>query len=148
MLYTEWKREMQRRVDALPIFCAFTQAQLDKELAERNATTDDIYSLGAGTYYLKKDADLIMEWDKDTSALDELMKEHDFAVSAFYEEMKNHEYSINYYQRNWDVLNCFSDEELEYTNTDDIDFYLEQMGHTEWKPWYMEARKKYYATIE
>lgn len=144
--YEEFKRAEEKRVNECPLFFAFSQEQLDKALEERHATVNDIYQISSisGAFYLKKDSQAVRDYFEHETGLEECMKDHDFAVSAFYYEMCNHEYGIDYYQRNWDVLNCFSGFELEYRDDDSFKYYLEQMGHPEWLPWYKEARVQYY----
>ena len=146
MTYEQYRQKQSDRVNALPIFFAFSERQLDEQLAKRNATVDDIYQSRAlaGAMYLKKDAPIIREYLNAPDELPELMNDFSFAVEAFEYEMYNHEYAINTYQGDWDVLNCFSDKELEYSEWYGGKEYLEQMGHLNWLPAYKVARSRYY----
>ena len=150
MNYRQWLDEEQKRVNTLPIFWAFSNQQFDEALAERKATAADVYRINDlnGAFCLKKDIEAVRAYFKHDNKLEEHMKDKDFAVDAFYYEMCNHEYGINYYQRNWDVLNCFSNRELKYREDDSYMKYLEEMKHTEWIDWYAEARHKYYEAAE
>lgn len=150
MNYSQWLHEEQKHADKLPIFWAFSNSQFDDALAKRNATAADVYRINDlnGAFCLKKDIEAVRAYFKRDNRLEEHMKDKAFAVDAFYYEMCNHEYGINYYQRNWDVLNCFSSRELHYNEEDNFMKYLEEMKHPEWADWYKEARRKYYAAAE
>ena len=111
--------------------------------------TDQIYSIGAGGFVLKKDVDTLNDYFKAQKPLSKLMKDYEFAFDAIYYEMCNHEYGINW-QRNWDVCNCFSDEELEYhgddmSSNEELEFYFKAMkwNKTQKKAFY-DAKEKYW----
>ena len=125
------RENRQKEFDALPIFAAFNAVQFKEELEKRQITSADIYSLGYGTYIKKSDYPLLKEWSK-SNPIEKLMDDYDFAITAFVYEMENHEYAINYYQRNWDVLNCFSKKELTYDDNDSWQDYLNEMGKAKW----------------
>ena len=147
--YEELKQKRQAEFDSLPIFFAFTNESLKEQLAERNATTKDICSIGRGGFCLKSDIEKIKEFAKKKSEIDELMEtDSSFRVEAFIYEMCNHEYAINYYQGNWDVLNVFAEKELIYDDSDDYRDYLKQMNRTEWIDDYTIARREYYKLCE
>lgn len=143
MTYEQYINNRQAEFNALPIFFAFGQKQLDDALAARKATIEDIVSIGQGGFVLKKDLKKVHYWLDKPNEIPELMKDRDFAIGAFYYEMRNHEYQINHYQGNWDVLNCFAEKELKYRDDDDWHEYLKEMGHPEWETTYKFARTKY-----
>ena len=131
MNYKEWKDSKQGEFNKLPIFFAFGDRQFKDQMEKRGLTendTDQVYALGAGGYYLRKDADVVRDWFNKPDELPELMKNHDFAVGAFRYEMGNHEYHING-QGDWDVCSCFGD--CEYDDSKGGDEYLRDMGYGE-----------------
>lgn len=112
MTYQEYRKKEADEIQALPIFYAFSNEQLEKALNERGLTMDDtdkLYRLGdTGGFYLKKDADIIRAHFTKKDELHDLMEnDYDFALSAFNYELDNHEYAINTYQGDWDVCSCF-----------------------------------------
>lgn len=149
MKYEEWKSIRQSEFNNLPIFYAFSDRQFKAAMEKRGLTendTDQIYALGLGGYYLKKDADAIRDWFNKPNELPELMKDFDFAVGAFYYEMCNHEYGINW-QRDWDVCQCFGD--CEYGDGKYGREYLKEMGYgDDVCKAYEFAKRKYYREAE
>lgn len=145
--YEEVMKEQQEEFDRLPIFFAFSDKQLSDELGKRDVSIDDIYSGGGGCFWLKSDANIIHEFMEKENPIYEYMKDPEFAESAFLYEMYNHEYGINL-QRDWDVLSCFSENEIEYHDSYHWKEYLKAMGHEEWIESYRKARKKYFAECE
>ena len=153
MTYKEYREKKQAEFNALPIFFAFNNEQFKREMEKRGLTendTDKVYRWSNGTYYLRKDADKIREFvltnEKDNE-LNELMKIPDFAISAFEFEMENHEYAINL-QGDFDVCNIFCDREPEYDDMKDYANYLMEDGHSDWIPFYEQAREIYYRKAE
>lgn len=143
MTYREYVDARQKEVNDLPLFFAFSDAQLEAQLRERNATIKDIYRLGnTGGFYLKKDAELVRAVFSKKSILPDLMKDPEFAVSAFRYEMDNHEYAINY-QGDWDVCNCFTEKPCEFEEYKTYKEYLTEDGHAEWIPYYREAKAQH-----
>ena len=131
MNYREYREVKQKSFNELPIFFAFGMRQFKEAMEERGLTekdTDKIYSLGAGGYYLRSDADKIRAWFSKKDMLPELMKNYEFAEDAFFYEMKNHEFGINS-QGDWDVCSCFGD--CEYDDSKGGDEYLRDMGYGE-----------------
>ena len=155
MTYQEYRENRQARFNALPIFFAFGADQFRRAMEERGLTendTDQLYSLGGGGYYLKKDADEIRAFYNEPDRLQDLMKEFDFAEGAFFYEMCNHEYGINY-QRFWDVCSCFTDKDLPFLDDDlwgeSVDKYAEIIGWSDdTKRAYRAAERRYYRTAE
>lgn len=153
MTYKEYKEAKQKEVNDLPVFWAFSNAQFKEAMEARGLTendTDKIYSLGAGGFFLRSDADKVHAYFAAKSPLPKLMKQYAFAKDAIYYEMCNHEYGINW-QRNWDVLNCFAEEELPYYEDDypedeAIAMYFRDIkwNKTTQKAFWA-ARKKYFA---
>lgn len=135
MTYLEYRRERETEVSRLPIFYAYSNAQLERELTKRGFNgldgTSEIYRIGkTGGFYLKKDAPIIREYlEKPHNSLFELMQDEKFAVEAFLYELDNHEYAINYYQGDWDVCSCFSERDLEYAEDKKYDEYLREAGY-------------------
>ena len=122
MTYKEYKDQRQKEFNELPIFFAFSKDQFKKAMEERGLTendTDQLYGIGPGGYYLKKDAQTIRDFMYAEDPLPGLMKDPEFAEDAFYYEMANHEYHINW-QGDWDVCQCFCDVEYndEYSYAD------------------------------
>ena len=129
MTYKEYKDVMQKDVNELPIFWAFSNRQFEEEMEKRGLTvndTDKIYSLGGGGFYLRSDADKIHAFFNRKSILPELMKDALFAEDAFFYEMCNHEYGINS-QGDWDVCSCFGN--CEYKSWKEYGDYLKEMGY-------------------
>lgn len=133
MTYRELKEQRQAAFNALPIFYAFGQRQFREAMEARGLTeadTDQVYAIGGGGYYLKKDADVIADFMLKQAESDdqfrELMNDEAFAEGAFYEEMANHEYHINW-QGAWDVTNCFGT--CEYVEGGNGVYYLKKMGY-------------------
>lgn len=148
MKYTEYKEARQKEVNDLPLFFAFSDAQLEAALQARNATTADIYRLGdTGGFYLKKDAELVRSVLCKDDKLPELMKDPAFAVEAFRYEMDNHEYAINY-QGDWDVCSVFCDKPCEFEEYKTFVEYLTEDGHAEWIPAYKQARAQHMQAAE
>ena len=144
MTYSEYRNARQKEVNDLPLFFAFSNKQLEEELAKRNATVNDIYRLGdSGGFYLKKDNDLVRSVLCKEDKLPVLMQDPTFAVDAFLYEMNNHEYAINW-QGDWDVCNIFCEKECQFTEEKTFVEYLTEDGHPEWIPFYKEARKKHF----
>lgn len=130
MKYTEYTKKKQKEFNALPIFYAFSNAQLKKELAKRGLTmadTDQLYRLGeTGGFYLKKDADVVRAYFNREDDLPKLMQSRAFAVDAFSYEMANHEYEINW-QADYDVCSCFCG--CEYGDDKTYKDYLTEGGY-------------------
>ena len=143
MTYEEFINAKQKEVNELPLFFAFSDKQMDQQLAERGATRSDVYSLGNyGAFYLKKDKEIIRAYFLKEDKLPELMKDEQFAEDAFYYEMCNHEYGINW-QADWDVCSCFASKELEYDEEKDWRNYLEESGLGYCRKSYSKALMRY-----
>lgn len=149
MTYTEYTEQRRKGINELPLFFAFTNKQLEEQLAKRGLTmqdTDKLMRLGdTGGFYLKEDRDKIREFF-NSDPLDEYMKDSEFAVGAFEYEMDNHEYAINYYQGDWDVISCFC--KCEYADDKDYHDYLKEGGLEHLIPEYEAARKRHYKKAE
>ena len=155
MTYQEYKKKGQEEFNALPIFFAFSDKQFKEAMESRGLTendTDKIYRFGCtGGFYLKSDADIIRNYFKkqeNDNTLTELMQDHDFAVSAFRYEMDNHEYAINYYQGDWEVVGCFTNKALKFSDDKNYRDYLEEAGLETLIPFYQEARNKHMKDAE
>lgn len=143
MTYLEWKEKEKKEFNELPIFFAFSNEQMDKALEERGAKkTDKIYALGAGGYYLEKDAEVVREYFNRPDDLSELIKNPEFAEDAFYYEMGNHEYHINW-QADWDVCSCFGD--VKYSDSpDELEKYFDELGFEEQtRVAYLKAKRRF-----
>ena len=126
MTYAEYRKQEQAEFDALPIFLAFSDEQLERAMNERGLTlqnTDKIYRFGRNGFYLKTDDEIIKKFVNRPDRLRDLMEnEPGFAEDAFYYEMENHEYSINW-QGDYDVCSCFG--RCKYDDAKDYVDYLE-----------------------
>lgn len=102
MLYDEMRAKHQERVNSLPMYFAFGDAQF-KELMqklgyqEEENFLNDIFTIGAGSIVLKKDRDLVLNTflENDKEML-QAFENDDFLLSAFEFELSNHEYIITY----------------------------------------------------
>ena len=94
MTYAEYRKQEQAEFDALPIFLAFSDEQLERAMNERGLTlqnTDKIYRFGRNGFYLKTDDEIIKKFVNRPDRLRDLMEnEPGFAEDAFYYEMENH----------------------------------------------------------
>lgn len=145
MNYREYVQIRQEGISALPLFFAFGNEQFKQAMEERGLTendTDKIYSIGAGGYFLKKDADVVRAFFNKKDELPELMEDYDFAFDAFYYEMGNHEYHINY-QGDWDVINCFYSAEWLGDGADAMDYLNKLDISNTTKQAYLNAREKF-----
>lgn len=123
--YREYKESITQGINKLPIFWAFGDKQFEKAMNERGLSKNDInqiYALGGGGYYLRKDAEVVRNYFNSCDELEELMKDFEFAKSAFYEEICNHEYIINC-QGDYDVISCFYDIEWLGDSADYNDYF-------------------------
>ena len=130
--YTDIKNQRQEEFNQLPFFFAFSDDQLEKEMAKRGLTLskEDIAKIirfpsVPGTFALKEDLPVIREYHSKPDPMDELMKDPAFAQDAFYYEMGNHEYHINW-EGDYDVCRCFGS--CEYDELKDYSDYLPEMG--------------------
>jgi len=99
--YAELKQRQQKEFDALPLGFAFGSKQFREMMEEwgldPEKDIDKIYSIGAGGYIQKKDAELLHE---TYNRLDEEMEEaiaadttgEGFIYEMFLYELDNHEY--------------------------------------------------------
>lgn len=150
--YRQYREQRQSEFNALPIFYAFNNEQLERGMKThwdkpgrcpmvKNAKKY-LFSIGAGGFYFKHHSEIIRDWLTKPDPIDELLKDPKFAEDAFYYEMENHEYHINYYQGNWDVLSCFGN--VEYRDDDSYEEYFKELGFEEQtKEAYRKARKRF-----
>jgi hypothetical protein len=150
MTYKEYKDARQGEFNDLPVHWAFGEKQFNEMVEKLGVSADNkLVSIGAGGYILKKDLPLLDAFMGKKDQLPELMKDPVFAEDAIYYEMCDHEYAINW-QRNWDVLSCFSKGELKYYEDDyseaaAISKYFDDLGWTEeTKGAFFAARKRYF----
>lgn len=130
MTYTEWRKKEEELANRLPLFYAFSNQQLDDELAKRNVTVKDIYRLSVfpGAFYLKADSEKIRDYfnrDSCKQLRELMMSDTQLAEEAIEYEMYNHEYPINW-QGDWDVCSCFGG--VEYKEDSDYRDYLSELG--------------------
>lgn len=136
MKYTDYIKTRQQEFNDLPVFYAFSDKQLEKQLAERGIKLEDagkmIYKLGGtGGFYLKKDADVIkayFEKDRDAELRGMMEKDLSFAYEAFEYEMYNHEYPINW-EGDYDVCSCFGG--IKYGEEKYGSDYLKELGFSD-----------------
>lgn len=122
-------------------FWAFSGKQLDEGLAKFYDRTHDkdgnvtekFVNLGQGMFCLKsKVPELEVLVSKKQNTLRNMIEASpDFARGAFLYEMCNHEYHINQYQGDWDVCDCFCDEELEFAEDKTYIQYLSEAGYSD-----------------
>lgn len=158
MTYHEYTEKKQKEFNDLPLFFAFSDKQLKEAMESRGLTendTDKIYRFGnCGAFYLKADSPIIRAYVNrdDKGELEALMADEEFRVSAFRYEMDNHEYAINYYQGDWDVLNCFAHaiigHSLEFSDNKNYIDYLNDLNHVDWIPAYKQARAAHMKAAE
>ena len=148
-LNARYRKEFDKVMNTPDVFFAFSNDQFDEGLAKfvANGHTEDELRRGPGGMYGSHEAFkfLVDATSEKRKALKEAMLDHDFFIGAVMYEMGNHEYQINCYQGNWDVLNCFSEDELEYDDYNDrASVYFDQLGwNDDQRHWFWEARKKY-----
>lgn len=144
MTYAEYTAQKTQEISELPLFWAFSTEQLEKALAERGATIDDVMRIDScGTLVLKKDWETVKAYLSQPPIIDELMRDHDFAVEAFSYELRNYEYCYNLYQGDWDVINGIFGN-VEWLGDDAEYFeYLTAIGHKECIPYFEEALREY-----
>ncbi len=138
MTYQEWKQRGQEEFNRLPFHYSFSKEQFKEEMTKMGLTeqdTDKIKALsGTGGFYHIRDERVVnayLEKQENERTLHDLMeKDHDFAVSAFKYEMDNHEYPINL-SADWDVCNCFAEQELKYDDTKGGKEYLKEAGYSQ-----------------
>lgn len=136
MKYTEFKDMLQKKVNDLPMFYAFSNEQLDNALDDMGLSLKDmkgnkLIRMGFGAFCLKRDLDSILsEIQAVDDAKREFIEDYEQAYDAFFYEMGNHEYHINYYQGDWDVLSCFGldDDVCEFDEGKEADEYMDAMG--------------------
>lgn len=99
--YAELRNRQQEEFNALPLGFAFGQKQFDEMMRgwglDPQKDVDKIYSIGAGGYVQKKDADLLHQTRKrhDTemeAAIAEDKTGEGFIYEMFLYELENHEY--------------------------------------------------------
>lgn len=143
MTYKEYREQRQAEVNALPIFYAFSDQQLEQALKDRGLTLDDVDKLCrvAMGFALKSDMPAIKAFMEKPDPLAELMKDPAFAEDAFYYEMANHEYHINW-QADWDVCNCFG--HIRSDEPDDLNHYFDLCGfEPQTRQAYLTARLRF-----
>ena len=151
--YEEYKTQRQAEFNALPIFFAFSNEQLQEGMKKhwrKPGKCPDVknagkylYKFGGGGFYFKEDTETIKAFLNSPDPIDELLKDPEFAYSAFYYEMGNHEYHINNYQGNWDVISCFAN--VKYHDDDwNLENYFSQVDWSdETKNAYKKARAQF-----
>lgn len=146
MTYKEYKDAKQKEYNDLPIFYAFSNEQFKEHMEERGLTENDVdqvFSIGCGGYFLKKDKDIIHAFFSKKDDLPELMKDYNFALDAIYYEMGNHEYHINW-QGKYDVCSCFGAIAFAEDDENELENYFAQLGWTDTtKKAYVDAHKKF-----
>ena len=99
--YAELRNRQQKEFDALPLGFAFSQKQFDEMMQDWGLDSEkdikNIYSIGAGGYIQKKDADLLHKTyashEKEMAAAITDDKTGDgFIYQMFLYELNNHEY--------------------------------------------------------
>ena len=140
--YQDYCKARQDRVNALPLYWAFSDQQFEEVLKKTGASgPEDFYKGPGGSFYLKTDAPIIHAYLDEEDPLPELLKDYDWAKGAFIYEMGNHEYHINW-QADYDVVNCFAN--VDYEEGEEKG-YLSLTGWEEQtKRAYIDARNEFY----
>lgn len=101
-VYAEWREKQQKKMDDLfkgRVFFAFNDEQFMKGMSEIGAaSTSELFSMGAGGYYKKTDADKIRAFFNDSWAEqeDKMKRSLKFDFDMFEYELANHEFCITY----------------------------------------------------
>ncbi|MGN0960756.1 MAG: hypothetical protein ACI4PF_00990 [Christensenellales bacterium] len=104
MKYLELKQKQQKEINDFPFGFAFSNEQF-KEMMEKfglsENDTDKIYSIGAGGYIKKTDADAMHEmFKRHRQEIEEEIEKDKTGTGFIYEmfkyELSNHEYCITY----------------------------------------------------
>ena len=100
--YDELRAKHQEKVNSLPMYFAFSDAQFDELMQklgyqEKEKFLNDICTIGAGSIVLKKDLDSILKtFQENEKEMEKAFEDDDFLQSAFEFELGNHEYIITY----------------------------------------------------
>ena len=119
MTYKEYNKQKQEAFNNLPIKFAFGEKSFYNMLKEFGLTLDNfkenLRSIGAGGYILKKDISKLTEWRKEYNSLfNSLIQNDNFLAEMFEYEFQNHECQISY---EWDsVLEMLFPDLSEKTN--------------------------------
>lgn len=99
-MYVELRRELQDKVNLLPIKYAFSKSQFREAMSELGLTendTDKIIGVGGGGFALKTEIENIRSvFNEVTTRLEEALKDDAFCIEAIEEELANHEYCITH----------------------------------------------------
>lgn len=130
--YADYRAAIEKAVNSLPLFWAFSESQLEEELAKRNATRDELFMFMGGLC-LEKDKPKIDEYVNTDWA--QILYEHisaskEFAKEAFLYEMYNHEYMYNW-EADYDVCECFATRRLKYSDDKTYVDYLKEIGYSD-----------------
>ena len=149
MNYQQYLKKQQERVNALPLFWAFSEVQFREAMSERGLNAENqedrnqvirIKSMG-GALCLKKDIPVIEAFMDEPDELQDLLRDPEFAREAFLYEMQNHEYAINW-TADYDVLSCFGP--LTFAEENGAREYMDQLQFTdEQRRAYWLARRDY-----
>ena len=100
--YDELRAKHQEKVNSLPMYFAFSDAQFDELMQklgykEKEKFLNDVCTIGAGSIVLKKDLDSILKtFQENEKEMEKAFEDDDFLQSAFEFELGNHEYIITY----------------------------------------------------
>ena len=97
--YSELRASIQKRIDALPIYFAFSDEQFKEAMNKLGLTendTDSVCKVPYGGFCLKTDAEIIKRTFHETSEeMDNALKDDDFCADAIEWELENHEFCYN-----------------------------------------------------
>lgn len=119
MKYLELKQKQQKEVNDFPLGFAFSEKQFEEMMTKFGLDkndTDKIYSLGAGGYVRKSDAEAMDKMftrhaEERQKAIDDDKTSTDYIYEMFAYELANHEYSITYgLEETLDALNLTMEE--------------------------------------
>ena len=126
MNYKQYREERQAKFNALPLFWAFSEEQLQREMEKRGVKEKSELCRFGSALCRKVDRDQVIAFLNEPDPIDDLMEKKAFAKSAFRYEMDNHEYAINW-QGDWDVISAIYGEVEYHDEYSGVD-YLRELG--------------------
>jgi hypothetical protein len=91
--YSEIKRDIEKKLNEVPMFFAFSNEQLYKHLEEKKLEIKDIYKLPSGGLIAKTEIDKYHEWlNYSVLKLKEIVQDDKILFQSFKYELGNHEY--------------------------------------------------------
>jgi hypothetical protein len=95
-MYSDLKRDIEKKLNEVPMFFAFSDEQLYSKLEKRQLGIKDIYRLPSGGFIAKTDIGKYHEWLKySESIIKEIVDSDSILLDAFKYELDNHEYFLS-----------------------------------------------------